>query len=96
MVSIQNVHRCCWPSIPATVKLELEARAFAYYDVGDPVWGELSNAGPVPAEGEGLHRSEPGWYVDPGEYRIVAGRSSRDFSGSILLNLTGEAARLDE
>ena len=83
------------PGETATVKLELEARAFAYYDVGDPFWGELRDAGPVPAEGEGLHRTEPGWYVDPGEYRIVSGRSSRDFSGSAVLTLTGEAARLD-
>ncbi len=83
------------PGETATVKLELEARAFAYYDVGDQFWGELSDAGPVPVEGEGLHRTEPGWYVDPGEYRIVSGRSSRDFSGSAVLTLTGEAARLD-
>lgn len=83
------------PGETATVELELEARAFAYYDVADPFWAELSSAGPVPVEGEGLHRTEPGWYVDPGEYRIVTGRSSRDFSGSALLTLTGEAARLD-
>lgn len=83
------------PGETDTVTLELEPRAFAYYDVGDPFWGELSSAGPVPVEGEGLHRTEPGWYVDPGEYRIVTGRSSRDFSGSVLLTLTGEAARLD-
>ena len=83
------------PGETATVRLELAARAFAYYDIGDPIWDELRNAGPVPAEGEGLHRTEAGWYVDPGEYRIVSGRSSRDFSGSALLTLTGEAARLN-
>lgn len=83
------------PGETATVTLDLEPRAFAYYDVADPFWAELSSAGPVPAEGDGLHRTEPGWYVDPGEYRIVCGRSSRDFSGSALLTLTGEPARLD-
>ena len=83
------------PGETATVTLDLEPRAFAYYDVADPFWAELSSAGPVPVEGEGIHRTEPGWYVDPSEYRIVTGRSSRDFSGSALLTLTGEAARLD-
>ena len=83
------------PGETTTVVLDLEPRAFAYYDVGDPFWAELSNAGPVPVEGEGLHRTEAGWYVDPGDYRIVSGRSSRDFSGSVMLTLTGDATRLD-
>ncbi len=83
------------PGETATVVLVLEPRAFAYYDVGDPFWAELSNAGPVPVDGEALHRTEAGWYVDPGGYRIVSGRSSRDFSGSVVLTLTGDAARLD-
>ena len=83
------------PGETATVRLDLDARAFAYYDIGDPIWDELRNAGPVPAEGEGLHRTEAGWYVDPGEYRIVSGRSSRDFSGTAVLTLTGEAAHLN-
>ncbi|MDE0065477.1 MAG: glycoside hydrolase family 3 C-terminal domain-containing protein [Acidimicrobiaceae bacterium] len=83
------------PGETATVVLDLEPRAFAYYDVGDPFWDALSNAGPVPVEGEELHRTQAGWYVDPGDYRIVSGRSSRDFSGSVVLTLTGDAVRLD-
>ena len=83
------------PGGSTTVRFGLEPRAFAYYDVGDPFWGGLGDGGPIPAEGDGHHRSEAGWYVDPGEYRIVVGRSSRDFSGSAVLTLTGEAARLD-
>lgn len=83
------------PGETTTVTLDLEPRAFAYYDVGDLFWAELDNAGPVPVEGEGRHRTEAGWYVDPGDYRIVSGHSSRDFSGSVVLTLTGEAARLE-
>lgn len=83
------------PGETVTVTLDLEPRAFAYYDVGDPFWNELSNVGPVPVEGEGIHRTEPGWYVDPGNYRIVSGRSSRNFSGSVMLTLAGDATRLD-
>ena len=83
------------PGATETVTLELDARAFAYFDVADPVWEELSNAGPVPADGGGLHRQEPGWWVDPGDYRIVVGRSSRDFTGAVTVSLDGEAALLD-
>ena len=83
------------PGETTTVLLDLEPRAFAYYDVGDPFWAELGDAGPVPVAGEGRHRSRAGWYVDPGDYRIVSGRSSRDFSGSVELTLTGESTRLN-
>ena len=78
-----------------TVIFELEPRAFAYYDVGDPGWAARRKAGPVPAEGHGPHRSKPGWYVDPGDYVIAVGRSSRDFAGEATITLGGEAARLD-
>lgn len=83
------------PSETTMVTLVLGPRAFAYYNIGDPHWDELSNAGPVPVEGDDNHRVEAGWFVDPGDYRIVAGRSSRDFSGSALLSLTGDSAQLD-
>ena len=83
------------PGETATVALDLDARAFAYYDVADPTWSERSSAGPVPADGDALHRPIPGWYVDPGDYRVVAGRSSREFSGQATVRLEGEEARLD-
>ena len=82
------------PGAVQTVTLELDARAFAYYDVGDPVWEELQSGMPVPADSDGLHRAEPGWYVDPGQYRIVVGRSSRDFAGDVMVTLDGDAAQL--
>lgn len=82
------------PGATETVTVELDARAFAYYDVGDPVWQTLSNAGPVPADGDGLHREDAGWWVDPGEYRLVVGRSSRDFAGEATVTLDGEAVKL--
>lgn len=82
------------PGATETVTLELDARAFAYFDVGDPMWERLQQDMPVPADGAGLHRQEPGWYVDPGVYRLVVGRSSRDFSGSVALTLEGAPALL--
>ena len=61
----------------------------------DAEWSRLKDMGPVPAEGGGLHRTEPGWYVDPGDYRLRVGRSSRDLVGEATVTLTGDAARLD-
>jgi beta-glucosidase len=61
-----------------TVELELGDRAFSYWDPGDPFWAataEQRAAGVVPAGGGGSHRTEPGWYADPGVYDIRIGRS---------------------
>ena len=82
------------PGETETVTVDLDARAFAYFDVADPIWEKLQAGMPVPADGDGLHRQEPGWWVDPGEYRLVVGRSSRDFAGSVTVELEGDAARL--
>ncbi len=82
------------PGESASVSIELGARAFAYYDVSDPDWQKLRQGGPVPAEAGHERRSTPGWYVDPGEYRIVIGRSSADFVGSCVLTLTGDSVRI--
>ncbi len=78
-----------------TLSIEIGPRGFAYYDIGDVEWDALSHGGPVPAEAGHERRGTPGWYVDPGEYRIVVGRSSADFVGSELLSLTGGSVRLD-
>ena len=83
------------PGSTETVTFELDARAFAYYDVGDPIWEQLQSGMPVPAHGDALHRQTAGWYVDPGQYRIVVGRSSRDLTGDVMVTLDGDAALLD-
>ncbi|MBW2420581.1 MAG: glycoside hydrolase family 3 protein [Deltaproteobacteria bacterium] len=76
------------------VSIDLEARAFAYYDVGDPAQAELLAGLPVPAEEGHARRNTAGWYVDPGEYRIVVGRSSAELLAPLLVTITGEARRL--
>ncbi|MEQ8842816.1 MAG: glycoside hydrolase family 3 N-terminal domain-containing protein [Acidimicrobiales bacterium] len=83
------------PGATETVTLELDPRAFAYYDVGDQEWESLQAGMPVPAHGDTRHRQTAGWYVDPGRYRIVVGRSSREFAGDLLVTLDGEEAFLD-
>ncbi len=82
------------PGATETVTIELDARSFAYFDISDPIWDELQAGMPVPADGDGLHRQEWGWWVDPGEYVLRVGRSSREFTGEVTVTLDGDAAHL--
>lgn len=67
------------PGEKATVSVVLNAGAFARYD---PRGADFASA------------DDTGWYVDPGDYRIAAGRSSRHLSGTATVTLTGEPRRL--
>ena len=67
------------PGEKATVSMALDARAFARYDSCGADFASAEDAG---------------WYVDPGDYRIAAGRSSRQICGTAILTLTGEPLRL--
>jgi beta-glucosidase len=82
------------PGCSSTVSFELSARDFAYYDPSDHSWTERIGNRFVPAAAGALHRAEPGWYVDPGRYRVWVGRSSREFGGAIEVVITGESTRL--
>jgi len=82
------------PGASTVVNLELPARAFAYFDPGDGVYEQIAPDDRVPAGTGGSHRTDPGWYVEPGRYRIVAARSSCDPAGDVTLLLSGDAARL--
>jgi hypothetical protein len=66
------------PGETATARIELDTRSFAYYDPADPDYAALASRAPVPAKGGGLHRSEPGWYVDAGTFTLVVARSATD------------------
>jgi beta-glucosidase len=72
------------PGQTATVRLELDDRAFAYWEPGDPDWAaiqaRLAGSVPVPAGGGGERRTDPGWYVDAGRYELHIGRSSHDIA----------------
>jgi beta-glucosidase len=52
------------PGEQTTVALELDERAFAYWDPGDPRTDDAT----------------PGWRVDPGTYTLHVGRSSADIT----------------
>jgi beta-glucosidase len=82
------------PGETTTVTLELGERSFAYYDVADTKWPSLHAEMPaavfhhseIPVS---LHRSEPGWYVDPGTYELHIGRSSADIAHVVKIAVTG-------
>ena len=80
-------------SVPAgetvTARVQLDDRAFAYFDPGDQVFDELAGMMPVPAEA-GEHRSEPGWYTEEGVYRVVAARSAIDHEDHLDVTVRGE------
>ncbi|MEM9464003.1 MAG: glycoside hydrolase family 3 C-terminal domain-containing protein [Actinomycetota bacterium] len=82
------------PGESTTVSLRLDPRAFASFDPGDPVYADLAANSLVPAGGGGRHRDRPGWYVDPGDYRVHVGRSSREFAGVCSVTVA-EELRID-
>ncbi len=65
------------PGEQATARIELDRRAFAYYDPSDqsPPGGLMHQMVP---RGAATSRTDPGWYVDPGTYLVWAARSSAD------------------
>ena len=80
------------PGAAATVTLVLDARAFAYWDPGDPHFAaaKASASSAVPAGGGAPHRTQPGWYADPGEYDVWIGRSSADLAHGVTIRLDDE------
>jgi beta-glucosidase len=68
------------PGESATVRLELDDRAFAYWDPGQADRAEIkARMSDLPVSSGGRTR-EPGWQVDPGHYRLHVGRSSVDIA----------------
>jgi beta-glucosidase len=68
------------PGESAIVHLELDERAFAYWDPAQPEWPELraATAATLPMLATQQRRTEPGWTVDAGDYEIVIATSAAD------------------
>ena len=78
------------PGESAEVVIELDHRAFAYWDPADPGYADRNRRVPVAAGGGQLgHRVEPGWYADPGDYEVRLGASSADIRAALALTLEG-------
>ncbi len=76
------------PGETGTARLELDERAFAYWDPGDPDWPELGRrlAG-SPFQMPGEERPAVGWRADPGEYEIRVGRSAEDILHAVTCKI---------
>lgn len=71
------------PGERRTLALTFDARAFCYWDPGDAEFAaQREKLGPtadlIPASRGATHREQPGWYAEPGEYRIQLARSAAD------------------
>lgn len=83
------------PGESATIVLELDERAFAYWDPADPGFEALRDGGggvpaAVPAGRGSDHRTEGGWYVDAGSYLLHVGRSSADIAHVVRIEIGKE------
>jgi beta-glucosidase len=78
------------PGASTDVVLELDDRAFAYWDPGQPDWDavrpRLGNLMGVEGR-QPIDRRAPGWQVDAGRYALLIGRSSAAIAWSIDVEL---------
>ncbi|HEY8523603.1 MAG TPA: glycoside hydrolase family 3 protein [Acidimicrobiales bacterium] len=80
------------PGESTTVRLELDDRAFAYWDPGQPDRDEVKRRMADLPVSKGGARREPGWQVDPGTYRLHVGRSSADIAHVVPVEVVAPAA----
>jgi beta-glucosidase len=85
------------PGESTTVTLELGERSFAYYDIVDAAWPELTERRhnpPAHVHDGPLHHAQAGWYVDSGTYQLHVGRSSEDIAHVLEVEVEGSPAPL--
>ncbi|MGA8014587.1 MAG: glycoside hydrolase family 3 C-terminal domain-containing protein [Candidatus Dormiibacterota bacterium] len=86
------------PGGAQSVTLELGERAFAYYDVADLDWPRFDGRRPSWGADHGeppIHRSQAGWYVDGGTYRLHVARSSAEVLHTVAIEVAGGPDPLD-
>jgi beta-glucosidase len=78
------------PGETATVRIELDDRAFAYWDAGRPDGDSIAARATalVMRRPAGPART-PGWQVDPGRYELHVGRSSAAIDHVLPVEITG-------
>ena len=78
------------PGETKTVTLELDNRAFSYWDPGAADWPELADrqrAANAMAPLASGRRTEGAWVIEPGDYDIVIGRSATDLAHRVTVNI---------
>ncbi len=76
------------PGESAIAEVELDDRSFSYYDPGQPDWEQVKGKAPAMFMGDApAGRREPGWQLDPGEYRLLVGRSAAEILGECTIEV---------
>jgi beta-glucosidase len=70
------------------VRLELDDRAFAWWDIGTERRAAVVDRLPLKPPGAVADARTPGWRVEPGTYEIRIGRSSADIAHTLPLAIT--------
>ena len=74
----------------ATVRIELDDRAFAYWDAAPPDGGAVAaRAVALPMRRPSGPARTPGWRMDPGRYELHVGRSSAAIDHVLPVEITG-------
>ncbi|HEY6698898.1 MAG TPA: glycoside hydrolase family 3 C-terminal domain-containing protein [Acidimicrobiales bacterium] len=78
------------PGETATVRIELDDRAFAYWDGGQPDRDAVAaRATTVPMRRRAGPATTPGWQIDRGRYELHVGRSSAAIDHVLTVEITG-------
>ena len=78
------------PGETTTVTLELDDRAFSYWQPAVDAPPAPGRTGPPIPSAEPPPAPDPGWRVDPGSYDLHIGRSSAAAEPVITIEITGE------
>jgi beta-glucosidase len=73
------------PGGSTVVRLELDDRAFAWWDIGTEGHAAVVERLPLTAPGAAGEVRHPGWRVEPGAYALRIGRSSEDVAHTVPL-----------
>ena len=78
------------PGEAATVRIELDDRAFAYWDGGEPDRDTIAaRATALPMRRPSGPARTAGWQIDPGRYELHIGRSSAAIDHVLPVEITG-------
>jgi beta-glucosidase len=78
------------PGETATVRIELDGQAFAYWDAAPPDGDAIAaRAAALPMRRPSGPAPTPGWRMDPGHYELHVGRSSAAIDHVVPVEITG-------